>query len=88
MTTEPNVTTEPPTGRQPRTLPDVQICRVRDIGITDFADCLVQNPFECKYAPSFGNGFLCQHPDWKEICQKTRAREQEDSAMRHVLRSH
>ncbi len=70
------MTSEPSNDQTARVLPDMQICRATDL-ITDFANCLVERPYECRYAMSFGNGFFCKHPDRKTIIANTkRLREQ------------
>lgn len=48
----------------PRVLPDPAICRTRNIGLARYADCLVENPWQCAHAMSFGFGHVCQHPQW------------------------
>jgi hypothetical protein len=54
-----------------RGLPDLAICRARTVRLTDYADCLVEKPFECPYALSFGYGVLCRHPRRDEIVART-----------------
>jgi len=44
-------------------LPDPSICRTKDIGIKEFFECLVHCPQRCPHAVSFGQIFLCNHPD-------------------------
>jgi hypothetical protein len=34
-------------------------------------DCLVDLPFECRFALSFGNGFFCLNPEGPEIVART-----------------
>jgi len=54
-----------------RVLPDMQICRATEL-IPDFANCLVEKPTTCPYAMSFGNSFLCKHPDHCTIVANTK----------------
>jgi len=44
-------------------LPDSSICRTRHIGIREFSQCLVNCPLRCPHAVSFGDKFLCFHPN-------------------------
>ncbi len=46
-----------------RTLPDLNICKAKDIGIKNFAGCLVDLPVECKYALHFGDSYFRKNPD-------------------------
>lgn len=51
-----------------RVLPDPNICRTKPIGeIKSFATCHVDAPFTCPHAMSYGNGYLCRHPTWKDF---------------------
>ena len=54
-----------------RKLPDMKICRAKDMRIAGFCDCLVEKPYECPYSLSFGGGFFCYHPKRNEIIQNT-----------------
>jgi len=38
------------------------LCRAKDFGVENYLDCLEENPAECPFALSFGNGYLCQCP--------------------------
>lgn len=38
------------------------VCRAKDIGIESFLECLQENPQLCRFALSFGYGYLCQCP--------------------------
>ena len=60
-----------------RTLLDVAICRARHSGFGDYADCLVNDPRSCRYALSFGNGYLCHHSKRAEIVARTEAKQRE-----------
>ena len=49
-------------GAAERDLPDMNICRVK--AITDsLAYCLVDPPWKCPYAVSFGDRYLCRNAD-------------------------
>jgi len=54
-----------------RILPDINVCRAKDNGITKFADCLVVQPSQCPYALSIRDSFYCYHPNRKIIIQNT-----------------
>ena len=54
-----------------RVLPNMLICRATDL-IPDYANCLVEKPTACPFVISFGNGFLCKHPDRKTIIANTK----------------
>ena len=47
-------------------------CRVVEIGVEKFAECLQQGPSTCSYALPFGYCFLCQHPRLDEILENTK----------------
>jgi len=49
----------------------MNICRAKENGLRGYVDCLVEHPFGCQYAVSFGEGFFCGHPDRHEIIQNT-----------------
>ena len=46
-------------------------CRVKDIGLDGFAECLDVGPKACPYALPFGYAFLCQHPRLATILGNT-----------------
>ena len=51
---------------------DISLCRARDIGVKNFAECLVDfYPLNCRFATNCGNGRLCKHPNRKDIVQRT-----------------
>ena len=52
-------------------LPHWTICRARDINLAGFAECCVSQPWGCRYAIGFGNGYFCKHPRREEIIAKT-----------------
>lgn len=56
---------------QKRSLPSRQRCKVR-VHIDGLADCLVDNPVECRYAISAGNRFHCKHPERDKILINTK----------------
>ncbi len=39
-----------------------RLCKAQDFGLKSFLDCLDENPEACKFALSFGYGYLCQCP--------------------------
>jgi hypothetical protein len=53
-------------------LQEIQNCRVVDIGIEDFGECLKDGPSTCAYAMPFGYCFLCGHPHVGEIIENTK----------------
>jgi len=38
------------------------LCKAHDIGLKGYLDCLEEKPAKCKFALSFGEGYLCQCP--------------------------
>ena len=50
----------------------IQNCRVLDIGLEKFAECLKQGPATCAYAVPFGYCFLCRHPHLDQIIKNTK----------------
>ncbi len=50
-----------------RMLPDPTVCRAKPAGFGDYTDCLVAHPIQCPHSLSFGDAFLCRHPERKEI---------------------
>ena len=64
-------------GEQARILPDARVCRAKNSGLAaypTYADCLVNDPIECRFALRFGRGHLCQHPERKAIINRSMAR--------------
>jgi hypothetical protein len=64
-----------PTPSEPkpeRKLPDPAICRAKHAGFGDYADCLVEYPYQCAYALHFGQDFFCQHPQRADIIARTK----------------
>ena len=51
-------------------------CRVADIGIDMYGECLQNGPCSCSYALPFGYAFLCQHPRVSEIIERTKREKQ------------
>ena len=64
--TKPNVITEI------KPLGGLENCRVVDIGVEKFAECLQQGPCPCSYALPFGSCFLCNHPRVNEIIENSK----------------
>ena len=54
----------------------IKDCRVVDIGIDAYGECLQNGPCSCSYALPFGYAFLCQHPRVSEIIEKTKKQTQ------------
>ncbi len=63
------------TNKETRPLPDMENCRVADIGISGFAECQMSGPNLCQYALPFGYCFLCKHPRLDEILAKSKTRQ-------------
>ena len=55
-----------------RSLRGIENCRVVQIGMEEFAECLQQGPSTCSYALPFGYCFLCKHPRLDEIIENTK----------------
>jgi hypothetical protein len=51
---------------------EIKNCRVVDIGIQNFGECLKDGPSTCSYALPFGYCFLCSHPRVDEIIENTK----------------
>ena len=47
-------------------------CRVLDLGIGSFAECLKPGPSTCSYAVPFGYCFLCKHPQVNRLIENTK----------------
>lgn len=47
-------------------------CRVVEVGVEKFGECLKQGPSTCTYAMPFGYCFLCTHPHVDEIIEHTK----------------
>ncbi len=54
----------------------IRDCRVADIGIDAYGECLQNGPCSCSHALPFGYAFLCQHPRVSEIIEKTKQQKQ------------
>ena len=48
-------------------------CRVVEIGVNGFAECLKQGPATCSHAVPFGYCFLCKNPRLDQIVENTKA---------------
>ncbi len=55
-----------------KSLRGIENCRVIEIGVEKFAECLQQGPNTCSHALPFGYCFLCQHPRLAEIIENTK----------------
>jgi hypothetical protein len=51
-------------------------CRVVEIGVAGFAECVQQGPAPCSHALPFGYCFLCMHPRVEEIIENTKRAQQ------------
>jgi hypothetical protein len=38
------------------------LCKAKDFGLEKYLDCLEESPSKCKFALSFGKGYLCHCP--------------------------
>ena len=54
----------------------LQNCRVVEIGIADFAECVQQGPAPCSHALPFGYCVLCMHPRVNDIIENTKKAQQ------------
>lgn len=59
-----------------KSLGRLENCRVVEIGIADFAECVQQGPTPCSHALPFGYCFLCNHPRLDEIIENTKRAQQ------------
>lgn len=55
-----------------KTVRGIKDCRVVEVGVEKFAECLQQGPVTCSYALPFGYCFLCQHPRVDEMIENTK----------------
>ncbi len=55
-----------------KSLRGIEHCRVVEIGIGNFAECLQAGPATCSHALPFGYCFLCMHPRLDEIIENTK----------------
>jgi hypothetical protein len=39
-----------------------QVCRILDLGLDGFTECMRAGPNTCRYAIPFGYSFLCSYP--------------------------
>ncbi|MBN1391726.1 MAG: hypothetical protein JW947_02865 [Sedimentisphaerales bacterium] len=39
-----------------------KVCKTRDFGLEQYLDCLGDDPHNCEFSLSFGNGYLCTCP--------------------------
>ena len=51
-------------------------CRVVEIGVANFAECVQQGPAPCSHALPFGYCFLCTHPRLDYIIENTKKAQQ------------
>jgi hypothetical protein len=57
---------------KPKSLRGLENCRVVEIGIDGFAECVQQGPTPCDHALPFGYCFLCMHPRLNDIVENTK----------------
>lgn len=55
-----------------KSLHGLENCRVVEIGIDGFAECVQQGPAPCDHALPFGYCFLCMHPRLEDIIENTK----------------
>ena len=55
-----------------KSLRGIENCRVSEVGMSEFAECLQEGPNTCRYALPFGYCFLCKHPHLDKIIENTR----------------
>ena len=58
--------------KKSKSLGGLQNCRVVEIGIAGFAECVQQGPAPCSHALPFGYCFLCNHPRLDDIIENTK----------------
>ena len=59
-----------------KSLGRLQNCRVVEIGVANFAECVQQGPAPCSHALPFGYCFLCTHPRLDDIIENTKRPQQ------------
>ena len=57
---------------KPRPLGRYEHCRVVEVGVQKYGECLKQGPATCSYAVPFGYCFLCKNPRVDEIIEHTK----------------
>jgi len=62
--------------RKSKSLGRLENCRVVEIGIAGFAECVQQGPAPCSHALPFGYCFLCNHPRLDDIIANTKKAQQ------------
>jgi hypothetical protein len=58
---------------KPKSSRGIENCRVVEIGVEKFAECLKQGPNPCSFALPFGYCFLCTNPRLDEIIARTKS---------------
>ena len=43
-------------------LDDEHLCKVKDVGLDSFVECLEVEPYDCSYAIFYGHAYYCQCP--------------------------
>ena len=62
--------------KKSKALGRLENCRVVEIGIAGFAECVQQGPAPCSHALPFGYCFLCNHPRLGDIIENTKRAQQ------------
>jgi hypothetical protein len=62
--------------KESKSLGRLENCRVVEIGIAGFAECVQQGPAPCSHALPFGYCFLCNHPRLDDIIENTKKAQQ------------
>jgi hypothetical protein len=55
-------------------------CRVLEVGVNGFAECLKPGPATCSHAVPFGYCFLCKNPQLDLMIENTKAHMMTESA--------
>ena len=67
---------KPTSKSKSKSMRGLQNCRVVEIGMGNFAECVQQGPATCSHALPFGYCFLCMHPRVDEIIENTKKAQQ------------
>lgn len=59
-----------------KSMRELENCRVVEIGVAGFAECVQQGPVPCSHALPFGYCFLCMHPRLDDIIENTKRAQQ------------
>ncbi len=39
-----------------------ELCKAQDVDLEEYLECLLEDPFDCKFSLSFGSSYLCTCP--------------------------